>query len=78
MQIHEDECLGQGGWVDGWMGASHLRGWVRGQLEWGSWSGSGVACRVPAAKLRVPGRYFVQTGETAGLTRTFLLFLLPL
>ena len=37
-----------------------------------------MACRVPAAKLGVPGRYFVQTEETAGLTRMFLLFLLPL
>ena len=46
---------------------------MRGQLEW-----VGVAHRVPAAKLGVPGRYFVQTGETAGLTRMFLLFLFPL
>ena len=36
-----------------------------------------MAHRVPAAKLGVPGRYFVQTGETTGLTRMFSAFLAP-
>ena len=73
MWTHEDEHLGQG-W---WLGGCEQR--VSVKLEDGAAGvGQGQPTEDPAARLGLPGRYFVQAGETAGLTRAFLLFLHPL